>query len=137
MRWLWLGALIDRASHGPDHPDVARDLNNLGLLLQATNRLAEAEPMYRRALAIVEASYGPDHPDVAATLNNLGLLLQATNRLAEVNIRLIDVGRKPMVRRKRRGRDRASGWRFSGHRGLCESEAASESDDRSGQSERP
>ena len=35
-------------------------------LLQATNRLAEAEPLMRRALAIDETSYGPDHPDVAS-----------------------------------------------------------------------
>ena len=74
---------IDEASYGPDHPDVATDLNNLAALLQATNRLAEAEPLYRRALAIDEASYGPDHPDVATVLNNLAVLLQATNRLAE------------------------------------------------------
>ena len=32
-------------------------LNNLALLLQATNRLAEAEPLMRRALAIDETSY--------------------------------------------------------------------------------
>ncbi|HTV32201.1 MAG TPA: tetratricopeptide repeat protein [Methylocella sp.] len=30
-----------------------------------TNRLAEAEPLYRRVLAIVEASFGPNHPNVA------------------------------------------------------------------------
>ena len=64
-------------------PRVARDLNNLAELLQATNRMAEAEPLYRRALAIDERSYGPDHPDVATDLNNLALLLQATNRMAE------------------------------------------------------
>jgi hypothetical protein len=40
-------------------------------LLQATNRLAAAEPLMRRALAIDEKSFGPDHPDVAAALNNL------------------------------------------------------------------
>ena len=45
--------------------------------------MAEAEPLYRRALAIDERSYGPDHPDVARALNNLAELLQATNRLAE------------------------------------------------------
>jgi tetratricopeptide (TPR) repeat protein len=56
---------IDEASYGPEHPDVAIDLNNLASLLQDTNRLAEAEPLYRRALAIDEASYGPDHPRVA------------------------------------------------------------------------
>ena len=52
-------------------------------MLQATNRLAEAEPLYRRALEIDERSYGPDHPNVAIRLNNLAQLLQATNRLAE------------------------------------------------------
>jgi hypothetical protein len=52
-------------------------------LLQATNRLAEAEPLMRRALAIDEASYGENHPNVATRLNNLAQLLQATNRLAE------------------------------------------------------
>ncbi|MCS5693893.1 tetratricopeptide repeat protein, partial [Cyanobium sp. FGCU-6] len=49
----------------------------------ATNRLAEAEPLMRRALAIAEASYGTDHPNVATALNNLAQLLKATNRLAE------------------------------------------------------
>src|SRR5271166_4290232 len=74
---------IEETSFGPDHPEVATDLNNLAGLLQATNRLAEAEPLYRRALAIDEASFGPDHPEVATDLNNLALLLRATNRLAE------------------------------------------------------
>ena len=64
-------------------PRWPSDLNNLAQLLQATNRLAEAEPLMRRALAIDEAAYGPDHPAVARDLNNLAQLLQATNRLAE------------------------------------------------------
>ena len=58
-------------------------LNNLAQLLQPTNRLAEAEPLMRRALAIDEGSYGPEHPTVAIRLNNLASLLQATNRVAE------------------------------------------------------
>jgi Tetratricopeptide repeat len=52
-------------------------------LLQGTNRLAEAEPLYRRALIIDEAAYGPEHPRVAIGLNNLAQLLKVTNRLAE------------------------------------------------------
>ena len=44
---------------------MAIRLNNLALLLGATNRLAEAEPLYRRALAIDEKSFGPEHPNVA------------------------------------------------------------------------
>jgi tetratricopeptide (TPR) repeat protein len=74
---------IDVKSFGPDHPNVATDLNSLALLLQATNRLAEAEPLMRSALAIDEKRLGPDHPNVATDLNSLGLLLQATNRFAE------------------------------------------------------
>jgi len=46
-------------------------------LLQDTKRQSEAEPLYRRALAIFEGSYGPDHPDIATNLNNLAGLLQA------------------------------------------------------------
>jgi tetratricopeptide (TPR) repeat protein len=52
-------------------------------LLKATNRLDEAEPLMRRALAIDEKSFGPDHPNVAIHLNNLAALLKATNRLDE------------------------------------------------------
>ena len=36
---------IDEKSFGPEHPDVARDLGNLALLLKDTNRLAGAEPL--------------------------------------------------------------------------------------------
>jgi len=74
---------IDEKSYGPEHPNVARRLNNLAQLLQDTNRLGEAEPLQRRALAIDEKSYGPEHPDVAIDLNNLAQLLKATNRLGE------------------------------------------------------
>ena len=38
---------IDEKSFGPEHPNVAIRLNNLALLLSATNRLAEAEPLSR------------------------------------------------------------------------------------------
>jgi hypothetical protein len=36
---------IDEQSYGPNHPEVATDLNNLAQLLDATNRLVEAEPL--------------------------------------------------------------------------------------------
>ncbi len=77
---------ILEASLGDDHPNVAVQLNNLAQLLQATNRLAEAEPLMRRSLEIHEASFGPEHPNVAFDLNNLAGLLQATDRLAEAEL---------------------------------------------------
>jgi len=74
---------INEKALGPDHPDVATDLNNLAWLLQATGRYAEAEPLYARALAIWEKALGPDHPAVATSLNSLAFLLDATGRYAE------------------------------------------------------
>jgi tetratricopeptide (TPR) repeat protein len=64
-------------------PNYASAINNLARLLKDTNRLAEAEPLQRRALEIDEKAYGPEHPRVAIRLNNLAALLTATNRLAE------------------------------------------------------
>ena len=45
-------------------------------------RYAEAEPLYKRALAIREKALGPDHPDVAG-LNNLAELYDKQGRYAE------------------------------------------------------
>ena len=36
--------------YGPDHPEVAQTLNNLGVLYASQGRYDEAEPLYRRAL---------------------------------------------------------------------------------------
>ena len=43
-----------RPSYGPDHPDVATDLNNLATILQDLGDLAGARPLQERALAIDE-----------------------------------------------------------------------------------
>jgi tetratricopeptide (TPR) repeat protein len=53
------------------------------MLLRDTDRPAEAEPLFRRALAIIEGSYGPDHPHVVAALYSLAMLLRDTDRPAE------------------------------------------------------
>jgi hypothetical protein len=71
---------IDEARLGADHPSVARDLNNLALLLRGMNRLAEAEPLVVRALRICCDSLGPDHPTAQGVARNLGLILQALGR---------------------------------------------------------
>jgi tetratricopeptide (TPR) repeat protein len=76
-----LNALLDRL--GPASTELATSLNNLAQLLYATNRLAEAEPLIQRALAIDEANFGKDHPNVARYVNNLAMLLQSTSRTTE------------------------------------------------------
>lgn len=56
---------------GTDHPDVAKQLNNLALLCQNQGKYEAVECYYRRALAIYEGQLGPDNPNVARTKNNL------------------------------------------------------------------
>jgi tetratricopeptide (TPR) repeat protein len=67
----------------PTSSETAIRLNNLAALLQDTNRLAEAEPLMRRVVEIMEANLSPNHPNIATALNNLAQLLRATNRLVE------------------------------------------------------
>lgn len=64
---------------------MSRNLSNLAQLLSETERIAEAEPLMKRALAIDEQSFGPHHPDVATRLGNLAALLQDTNRPSEAS----------------------------------------------------
>ncbi len=62
---------------------VATSVNNLGDLYHAQGKYAEAEPLLKRALAIVEKALGPEHPDVAASLENYAALLRETGRSDE------------------------------------------------------
>lgn len=59
---------------GPDHSNVATSLNILALLYNTQGQHGEAEPLYKRALAIYEKAFGPNHPNVATSLNNLAAL---------------------------------------------------------------
>ena len=62
---------------------VARDLNNLAWLLKDTNRLAQAELLFERALAILERALGPENPNVATCLENYAILLRNMGRTEE------------------------------------------------------
>ena len=64
------------AAFGPEHPEVATAVNNLGNVLQDLGDLPGARACYERALRIDEAAYGPEHPNVATDVNNLGSVLQ-------------------------------------------------------------
>ncbi len=65
---------------GPEHPDVGTSLNNLAELYRAQGKYPDAEPLHKRALAIVEKALGPEHPDVATALENYAALLRKTGR---------------------------------------------------------
>jgi tetratricopeptide (TPR) repeat protein len=57
---------IDEAAHGPNHPAVAADLNNLAGALGELGQPGQARQLFERALRIAEAAHGPDHPITAA-----------------------------------------------------------------------
>jgi tetratricopeptide (TPR) repeat protein len=88
--WPTLDPLTPHARTVTVHGDAAsipeptgRLMSQVASLLWTKALHAEAEPLYRRTLAIAENSLGLDHPTVAIRLNNLAQLLQATNRLTE------------------------------------------------------
>jgi hypothetical protein len=74
------GLAIDEVVYGPDHPDVATDLNNLTGLLRAQGELAAARPLFERALAIVEGVLGPNHPTTDTVRGNLIEVIEETGR---------------------------------------------------------
>jgi tetratricopeptide (TPR) repeat protein len=61
-------------------------LNNLAWLYKAQGKYAEAEPLYNRALAIVEKALGPEHPNVAQSLENYAGLLRETGRVSKADL---------------------------------------------------
>ena len=64
-------------------PHAPASLNNLARLYHAQGRYVEAEPLYKRALAIKEKALRPEHLRVAASLLGLAALYQAQDRYAE------------------------------------------------------
>jgi tetratricopeptide (TPR) repeat protein len=60
--------------------DSASGLINLASLYEDQGKYGEAEPLYRRALAIREQQLGPQHPDTLATRGNYTALLRAMGR---------------------------------------------------------
>jgi tetratricopeptide (TPR) repeat protein len=65
------GLAIYERTLGPEHPDFAAGLNNLGVIELERRHAAAAETLFERALGIRLASLGPEHPLTAATLRSL------------------------------------------------------------------
>jgi tetratricopeptide (TPR) repeat protein len=93
-----IGRLVHESE--PDHPDTARLLDHLATFYEICGEYTEAEPLFRRALAIREKTFGPDHRGTAASLNNLALLYMDRGRYAEA---------EPLYRRALAIHERVSG----------------------------
>ena len=64
-------------------PTLATTTHNLGDLLHKQGRVEEAEPLYRKALAIREGVLPPGHPAILLSQRGLAGLLRDTGRLEE------------------------------------------------------
>jgi hypothetical protein len=70
-RLLRKAAVLQEASLGPLHPELAHTLNNLGVVCEIVDNPIDAEHYFRRACAIATAVLEPDHPFVATSRKNL------------------------------------------------------------------
>ena len=84
--------LDDRARYGEaepllgaEHPSTALSLNNLAGLYRAQGKYGSVEPLYERALSIVEKMLGQSHPSTQTVRANYASLLQVMkhNRAAK------------------------------------------------------
>lgn len=64
-------ALLQEASLGSLHPDLANTLNNLGIVCEMNGNPDEAERCLRRAVTIAATVLETDHPFVATSRKNL------------------------------------------------------------------
>jgi len=68
---------------GPDDPEVATSLIDLGILHHYLGDLERAREIHVRALEIREREYGPDHAEVAPALNALAVDVSRLGRSHE------------------------------------------------------
>jgi tetratricopeptide (TPR) repeat protein len=66
---------------GPSKLFVSTSLNNLALIYAAQGHYAEAEPLYKRSLALYETAL--DHRQVGSVLNNLAGMYKTQGRYTE------------------------------------------------------
>ncbi|HLT36291.1 MAG TPA: serine/threonine-protein kinase, partial [Enhygromyxa sp.] len=72
---------LREAEWGPEHPNVAAALHNLGLIAELQGDYEQARSYHERALALHSQALGPEHPKVASTLNNLGTVAYSQGEL--------------------------------------------------------
>jgi len=79
-QYLRQAASLQEARLGPNHPDLANTLNNLGIVCERTDKSADAEACYRRAYAIARSTLPGDDPLVLTSGQNLKDFCDATGR---------------------------------------------------------
>jgi serine/threonine protein kinase len=78
--------MAQKVMGGRDHPQIARSLGTLGLVLAAGGKLADGEDLERQAAAMWRRLPGDHRAEVAQALSNLGTVLAYESKLAEAEI---------------------------------------------------
>jgi eukaryotic-like serine/threonine-protein kinase len=74
---------ICRDLFGPESPETAAALNDLGVALLAEGKLLEAEAVNNEALTVRRRLFHTDNADIATSLNNLANVYRHVGRLKE------------------------------------------------------
>src|SRR5262245_36650309 len=80
---LFSVAIREAEKFGPEDYRLAQSLNGLAETYRQQEKFAEAEPLYRRLLPILEKAVGPEHTNVAISLNNLAETYRLQKKYAE------------------------------------------------------
>jgi serine/threonine protein kinase len=75
LRSLERALELATAQLGPEHPEVARQLNGLGGVYWSKHDWERALATQVRALEIAQGAFGAEHPEVARSLTNKGSVL--------------------------------------------------------------
>ena len=65
---------------------MAQSLNNLAEIYRVQGKYAQAEPLYKRSLKILEKALGKDHPHVANVCENMANRYRQIGKEDEVAI---------------------------------------------------
>ena len=74
---------LDEKYCGPESPELATDLNNLGLLYYLLKRYNDSQKAFQRALSIRVKAFGEQDPAVAETMLTYSSVLYALHRNQE------------------------------------------------------
>ncbi len=78
------GLRVDRAIYGDgDHPEIANDLNSVGMLHALLEEWPAAVAPLRESLERTVAKFGPEHFETAVTRSNYGVVLAHAGKAAE------------------------------------------------------
>ena len=81
---------LEEKRHGPDHPRVARALQQLARMYRVRVKTAHfVEPLLRHAAELIERAYGSEHPATASAIAKVAQSLIRSNQLDEAR-RLIE-----------------------------------------------